>query len=56
MKRTKWSVRVLNQLATLAMECDSAAAINEARATESERATLQQKIRDVRWWLEQHIK
>lgn len=56
MKRSKWSVNVLNTLSTLAMECDSAAAINEAQATSAERAALQQKLRDVRFWVEQRIK
>ena len=55
MKRMKWSVKVLNQLGNLAMECDSAAAIEEARATAAERQALQQKLRDVRFWLEKHM-
>ena len=47
MVRHKWIVGMRNQLATLAMECDSAAAINGAKMTEAERETLQQKLRDI---------
>lgn len=47
MIRSKFSVNMRNKLAQMAMECDSAAAINEARMTPKERETLQKKLREV---------
>lgn len=43
MIRHKWILKVRNQLASLAMECDSAAAIEGARMTAAERQALQKK-------------
>ena len=56
MIRHKWSLKVRNQLASLAMECDSCAAIEGARMTSAERSALQQKLRDVVFWLDERMK
>ena len=45
MIRHKWTMRLRNQLAMLAMECDSAAAIEGAKLTMIEREYLQTKLR-----------
>lgn len=55
MIRHKWILKVRNQLASLAMECDSAAAIEGARMTDRERDALQQKLRDVVYWIDSRI-
>ena len=44
MKRTKWIVEVRNKLSSLAMECDSCAAIEATGMTRSERQTLQKML------------
>ena len=56
MIRHKWSLKVRNQLASLAMECDSCAAIEGARMTSAERSVLQQKLRDVVYWMDERMK
>ena len=48
MIRDKWIVGVRNTLSSLAMECDSVAAIECSRLTSSERNELQKKLREVR--------
>ena len=55
MIREKWILKVRNQLATLAMECDSSVAINGARMTESEREALQTQLRDAVKWIDKRI-
>lgn len=45
MIRHKWIVGLRNKVAELAMECDSAAAIEGARMTSSEREELQKRLR-----------
>ena len=55
MIRHKWILKVRNQLASLAMECDSAAAIEGARMTTAERQALQQKLRDTVFWIDSRI-
>ena len=52
MKREKWIMKVRNQLASLAMECDSAAAINGARMTSAEREELQMRLRNAVSWID----
>ena len=56
MIRHKWSLKVRNQLASLAMECDSCAAIEGAKLTSAERSALQQKLRDVVFWMDERMK
>ena len=55
MIRHKWSLKVRNQLASLAMECDSCAAIEGAKLTPAERSALQQKLRDVVFWMDKKL-
>lgn len=55
MIREKWIVGVRNKIAMLAMECDSAAAINGARMTQRERESLQNKLRDIVNWIDDKI-
>lgn len=52
MVRHKWILKVRNQLASLAGECDSAAAIEGARMTESEREELQTRLRNAVGWID----
>ena len=47
MIRHKWIIGVRNQLANLAMECDSCAAIDGSRLTSSEREKVQSSIRKI---------
>ena len=47
MIRHKWIIGVRNQLANLAMECDSCAAIDGSKLTSSEREKIQSSIRKV---------
>lgn len=56
MTRHKWIMKVRNQLASLAGECDSCAAIEGARMTAAERQALQQKLRDTVYWIDSRIK
>lgn len=56
MKRTKWIVGVRNKLASIAMECDSAAAIEETKMSEEERRILRSWLRSVIDWIDEYIK
>lgn len=56
MKRTKWSVGMRNQLSSLAMECDSSAAIQEAKMSSSERKALQDMLMHAVEWIDKRIK
>lgn len=47
MKPHKWILKVRNTLANLAMECDSAAAIEGAKMSRSEREDLQKALRKI---------
>lgn len=55
MIRHKWILKVRNQLANLAGECDSCAAIEGARLTSSERQALQQRLRDDVAWIDKKL-
>ena len=55
MIRHKWILKVRNQLANLAGECDSCAAIEGARMTESEREALQTQLRDAVKWIDKRL-
>lgn len=55
MIRHKWILKVRNQLAILAGECDSAAAIEGARMTESEREELQTRLRNAVGWIDSKL-
>lgn len=56
MKRTKWSVGLRNKLSSLAMECDSSAAIEDTKMSTPERETLQRMITKVVEWIDHRIK
>lgn len=56
MKRTKWIVGVRNKLASIAMECDSAAAIEETKMSEEERRVLRSWLRSAIDWIDEYIK
>lgn len=49
MKRTEWSVGLRNRISSLAMECDSATAIEDTRMTEAERTKI-------KYWLSSAVK
>jgi hypothetical protein len=55
MERNKYSIKVRNEISTLAGWCDSAAAIEGAKMTSAERSALQQKLRDVVWWMDKKM-
>lgn len=55
MIRHKWIMKVRNQLATLAGECDSAAAIEGSKLTSQEREALQQRLRDDVVWIDKRL-
>lgn len=56
MKRTQWSVNLRNQLSSLAMECDSCAAIECTKMTSSERSQLQSLINKAIVYIDERIK
>lgn len=47
MKRSKFIVNMRNKLAMMAMDCDSAAAINEAKMSRTERTEIQNALRAI---------
>lgn len=55
MKREKWILKVRNTLASLVMECDSAAAIEGAQMTKNERKELQSQLRSALEWIDDRI-
>lgn len=55
MIRHKWIIGVRNQLATLAMECDSAAAVNGAKMSNGERKELQTRLRNAVGWIDSKL-
>lgn len=55
MKRHKWILKVRNTLAGLAMECDSAAAIEGAKMTPGEREALQNELRTTIKWIDKRL-
>ena len=55
MVRHKWFLKVRNQLASLAMECDSAAAIEGAKMNSVEREALQERLRECVKWIDGRI-
>ena len=55
MIRHKWILKVRNQLASLAGECDSAAAIEGAKLTNAERDALRQSLRDDVAWIDKKL-
>ena len=55
MRRTKWIVGIRNKLSSLAMECDSYAAIEETKMRDSERQTLQNMLSKAVDWIDSKI-
>ena len=55
MVRHKWILKVRNQLASLAMECDSASAIEGAKMNSVEREALQERLRECVRWIDSRI-
>lgn len=56
MKRSKWAVALRNKLSSLAIECDSAAAIEESKMSIPERTALKHRLMDVVDWIDKRIK
>lgn len=56
MIRGKWIVGLRNQLSSLAMECDSCAAIEDCRLTTAEREKIQNDLRKVINYIDKKIK
>lgn len=56
MIRTKWSVDLRNKLSSLAMECDSSAAIEGAKMSPKERDDLQKMLLKAVSWIDKKIK
>lgn len=55
MIRHKWIIGMRNQLANLAMECDSAAAIEGSQLSSFERERIQSSIRKVVNFIDNHL-
>lgn len=55
MERHKWILKVRNTLASLAMECDSAAALEGAKMTPGEREALQNELRTTVKWIDKRL-
>lgn len=55
MKRTKWIVGLRNTVSSLAMECDSCAAIEATQMTLAEREKLQSMLRKAVEYVDKRI-
>lgn len=55
MIRHKWIVGLRNKLGSLAMECDSVAAIEDSKLTEQERVCIQSKLREIVNYIDKKI-
>lgn len=53
MTRNNFTVGLRNKLASMAMDCDCAAAVNSM--TRTERETLQAKLRDAYGFIDKHL-
>ena len=56
MIRSKWIVGLRNKLSSLAMECDSCAAIEGSKLTQSEREKIQKELRKIIGYIDYRIK
>ena len=56
MIRHKWIVGLRNTLSSLAMECDSCAAIEDSKLTTSEREKIQGDLRKIIDYIDNKIK
>ena len=50
-----WIIKARNSIANIIMECDSMAAINESKLTSSERKHLQEKLGEIRDWIDDRL-
>lgn len=55
MIRHKWILKVRNTCSSLAMECDSAAAIEGAKLSNKERELLQAQLRNIVTWIDNKL-
>ena len=55
MIRHKWVVRLRNQLANLAMECDSCAAIESSQLTTAERGKIQSDLKNIIAYIDKQL-
>lgn len=55
MRRTKFIVDFRNKLASMAMDCDCATAIEDAKMTINERHDLQKKLFQIVNWVDKRI-
>ena len=55
MIRHKWIISFRNKLSSLAMECDSAAAIEGSKLSEYERYKLQKNLRDLVEYIDKQL-
>lgn len=56
MIRHKWTLKLCNTLASLAMECDSAAAIEGAKLNRVEREAIQERLREIVTFVDNKMK
>ena len=56
MIRHKWIVELRNKLSSLAMECDSCAAIEDSKLTTSEREKIQGDLRKIINYIDKQLK
>ena len=56
MIRHKWIVGLRNKLSSLAMECDSCAAIEDSKLTTSEREKIQGDLRKIIDYIDKQLK
>lgn len=56
MIRHKWIVGLRNKLSSLAMECDSCAAIEDSKLTTSEREKIQGDLRKIINYIDKQLK
>ena len=56
MIRHKWIVGLRNKLSSLAMECDSCAAIEDSKLTPSEREKIQGDLRKIINYIDKQLK
>lgn len=55
MIRCAWTVNMRNRLSSLAMDCDSGTAIEEAKMTLAEREELRKKLMQIVEWIDKKI-
>jgi len=56
MIRNKWIIGLRNKLSSLAMECDSCAAIEDSQLSPSERKKIQYDLRQIIEYIDKKLK